>query len=423
MKFLYLKGVEVLGPVEVKQLMQESWFSDDLLVCPEDKAEQESAWKSAKDYPEFKASLEQEIFAAEEQQKPLPPAAETPVQVPAVAEENQNTPAAPAAPAATENKATDNQNKMQDLPPLEDTKTESSTDLKKKPEDPIIHDVVEEELPKVTAPIPVNDPQDHTFRIPTEGDDNLLEDLPSESIFDSKEEEEKAPVVLGEENAPKEETSEDNKNKTMDHTSPVEEPVPVQEMEQSVNKHSFMEISNNKILSSSDGRVPKEKKNDLMFILSFIVITVVAVALCLAFFNKKKEMENTNKAAAEQNIEEEPVLVEQEKFQNNPYGQEEQEDILPQQANTISPEEQTIDIVKNTMLKSKGETIGEYFQNVYGENYQTSWSAKPFTEKIYIVEFFASQVRSEPFVYLFRVDIEQQKITGALNNITLDLIG
>ena len=88
----------------------------------------------------------------------------------------------------------------------------------------------------------------------------------------------------------------------------------------------------------------------------------------------------------------------------------------------VTSEDQVINIVKDTQLASKGKTIGEYLQDIYGKDYQYSWSAKPFTDKVYIVEFFASQVRSEPFVYLFRVDTDQKKITGALNNITLDLI-
>ena len=420
MKFLYLKGIEVLGPTKASDLVKDSCFSEDLLVCPEDKAEDESAWKSAKEYPELKTALELNKSAVQENKPKSQPVEDVVVQ-PEIKEETQPEPVPPAAPVvepAPEEKIS--QDKSQELPPLENTETETNPDLKKKPEIELDHEVVEEEMPKVNAPdVMVNDPHDHTFRIPQKEDDNLLEDLPSQSIFESREEEEKTPVVLGETNDSAEKKQ---KPEVIDHTSPAEEPLNTENLEEPVaKKYSFLEISNNKIISSSDGRVKKEKKNDLIFILSLVVIAVVAIALCFAFFNMNK---NKNAKAPEQEQENEiesPVVVEQEKFENNPFEQDEMQPNTQEQQNSV--EEQTIDIVKNTMLPSKGKTIGEYLKNAYGEDYQTSWSAKPFTDKIYIVEFFASQVRNEPFVYLFRVDTEQQKITGALNNITLDLIG
>ena len=128
MKFLYLKGIDVLGPVEAAELVKETWFSDEVLVCPEDKAEQESAWKSAKDYPEFKTSLEQEIFPQENQQnvqKPLPPAppAVSVQAAPSAPIETEKETSVPAAPAAPKNES--ETSKLRELPPLEDTKSES----------------------------------------------------------------------------------------------------------------------------------------------------------------------------------------------------------------------------------------------------------------------------------------------------------
>lgn len=409
MKFLYLKGVEVFGPTDAADLVKETWFSDDLLVCPEDKAEQESAWKSAKDYPEFKLSLEQAIFPAKEETQPVAESSAKPA-----AEEVKQAPIAPAAPIVRDIK------NSQELPALEDTKTD--TDLKDKKETIDAHEVVEEPLPKIQAPeVMANDPQDHTFRIPQKEDDNILEDLPSQSIFESdKKEENNTPVVLGGESQTVPENS--KQPEVMDHATPLAEPLPTADAGDSVNRPSFLEISNNKILSSSDGRVKKEKKNDLIFILSIIVITVVLIALGFAFFNMSKGKQEAQSLPQEQENEiQTPAAVEQEKFQNNPFEEDEQPNLIQEQQKSV--EDATIDIVKNTMLENKGKTIGEYLQNTYGEDFQTSWSAKPFTDKIYIVEFFASKVRNEPFVYLFRVDTEQQKITGALNNITLDLIG
>ena len=440
MKFLYLKGLEVLGPTEVEQLLKESWFSDEVLVCPEGKGEQESAWKIAKDYPEFKKSLEKEIFPAQEnkpqenqpqenkqqaeQPKPAPAVAPVPPAAPVIKEEKPQPPAQPVEPIIPPAKQDTLQNKIKDLPPLENTETESETDLKKKEEPKPQGAVVEEVSAEVAAPLVLDDPQDHTFRIPQKEDDNLLEDLPSESIFAHSEETDKTPAEEGEKAPDAPITDLIKKENAVDHTSPVaNEPLPLHEEDTSaVNKPTFLEISNNKIISSSDGRVQKEKKNDLIFILSFIAIVIISIAVCLAFFNKKED-KIINTPKFEQEEEQQPQAAEQEQTQDNSFEPEREETSPAEVASATSAENETINIVKNTMLKKKGRTIGEYFNEVYGADYQTSWSAKPFTDNIYIVEFFASQVRNEPFVYLFRVDTEKQKITGALNNITLDLIG
>ena len=150
-------------------------------------------------------------------------------------------------------------------------------------------------------------------------------------------------------------------------------------------------------------------------------MTVVAVALCFAFFNMTRENKtgdvyNQNKTAQSEPIDKEEI---------SPAAQPEENSSvrgLNKEEPQISTEDTVINIVKDTKLPNKGQTIGEYLQDTYGTGYQASWSAKPFTDKVYIVEFFASQVRNEPYVYLFRVDIDQKKITGALNNITLDLL-
>ena len=42
---------------------------------------------------------------------------------------------------------------------------------------------------------------------------------------------------------------------------------------------------------------------------------------------------------------------------------------------------------------------------------------------VYIVKYRLSKTRSEPVVYIFQVDVARNKLTGALNNITLDLVG
>ena len=401
MKFLYLKETDVLGPLGVEELVREVFFSDDLLVCPEDEAENHDSWKPARDYPEFKIVLGQAVFASEKENKSVEKTSD-----------QDNSP--------KQELSQTNKEQSQGLPPLEDTKTESSADFRR----PDFRVNGGGGIYSVTGKVnPQNgtNPQDHSFDI-SKKEDNLLEDLPSESLLGNGEQSKKiSQIVVGK-------TAADMPAGKDHYVSIPEEPLQIQETDSlTLDKNNFLEISNNKIISSSDGRVTGKKKNDLIFILSFIAITIVAIALCMAFLNMAKEGKMQGIPSVEQEqkgVAEETVPVSQNSLQEGGElaPQISVQESAPLEQKPITSEDQAIDIVKNTVLSSKGKTIESYFKEVYGTEYKYSWSAKPFTDKTYIVEFFASQVRSEPFVYLFRVDLEEQKITGALNNITLDLL-
>lgn len=404
MKFLYLKGIDILGPLEPEEIVKEDCFSEELLVCPEDKAEQEAAWKPASYYPEFTMPSEKEVFPIKEA-KPIVSSSSIGVPPPISIPQKEEEPA-------------------QTLPPLEDTETDSSMDLE---DVGISFNEVMNELstPEEQKTVDEEDElEDHTFHI-AHKEDNLLEDLPAHRLIGA----EKESLIVR--NGVVMERS--SKNEQKDNEANKENTTDIKETDNAQgDKKEFLEISNNKIISSSDGRVKKRKPNDLLFILSFLVLMIVAVALCMAFWNMMKEgKEAPESETTVQNQVVPPVnTVAEEVRALIPETTPEQksvtnEDLLKgnmAQQKQIASEEQVIDIVKNTKLSSKRQTIGEYLQSVYGMGYQTSWSAKPFTDNVYIVEFFASQVRNEPYVYLFRVDIDQKKITGALNNITLDLL-
>lgn len=381
MKFLYLKGIDIFGPFEAEQIKKEAFFSDDLLVCPEDKAEQEAAWKPASRYEDFKAAAGEATSSVEDKQ-------------PAI-EESSNTP---------ENTGLQDKNISQDLPALEDTETETSPSE----EDFSFKQIMEEmsDKPKEDKPGDDDIVQDHTFHISNK-EDNLLEDLPAHRLLGSGDSLPPNPDL----NNGKDISTKQNNN--------------IQETDNIQGNRDFLEISNNKIISSSDGRVKKQRPNDLLFILSFIVLMVVAVALCMAFWNMMNGNKNISETETVQNQNTvQPGAAEQYNYLIPEPVKQEEEQETDKKVAEIKPatiEEQVIDIVKNTKLKNES-TIGDYLSKVYGQEYQSSWSAKPFTDNVYIVEFFASQVRNEPYVYLFRVDMDQKKITGALNNITLDLL-
>ena len=359
MKFLYLKGMNIFGPFEAEQIAKEESFSADLLVCPEDNAEQEAAWKPASAYEDFKDYLDRHVFHFEEKEQ-------------IVNENFVNTP-----------KDSDSQNKniSQDLPALEDTSTETAT----AETDNFSFSGVMDELSGKEEDNQEEDIKDHTFHIANK-EDNLLEDLPAHSLLNPEE---------------KEDSSD---KKTQQNTDDVQETNNVQG-----NKELF-EISNNKIISS------------------FLVLMVVAIALCMAFWNVMNGNNDSETPSAVSENAEQASKPETESFfvpEVAPQQAAEPEtktNEISERPKTFSSEEQVINVVKNTKLNNNKGTIGNYLDKVYGKDYQTSWSAKPFTDKVYIVEFFASQVRNEPYVYLFRVDMDQKKITGALNNITLDLL-
>lgn len=85
------------------------------------------------------------------------------------------------------------------------------------------------------------------------------------------------------------------------------------------------------------------------------------------------------------------------------------------------------EIVQNHTLPNRNVTIGNYFDRIYkdkfAEGFTASWSAEPLHQDVYIVKYRLSKTRKEPIIYIFQVDVSTGKITGALNNITIDLVG
>lgn len=93
----------------------------------------------------------------------------------------------------------------------------------------------------------------------------------------------------------------------------------------------------------------------------------------------------------------------------------------------VKAEDKALSAVKNFYLPQMGVTIGQYFDNIYkdkkAEGYITSWAVEPLHKNIYVVKYRVSKTRQEPVVYIFQADVVQGKLTGALNNAALDLVG
>lgn len=84
-------------------------------------------------------------------------------------------------------------------------------------------------------------------------------------------------------------------------------------------------------------------------------------------------------------------------------------------------------IVQNYQLDNGRGTVEEYLNKLYRrqlqEGYAAMWSAEPLHKDSYVVKYRLAKTRKEPIVYIFQADTAKKKLTGALNNITLDLVG
>jgi len=90
--------------------------------------------------------------------------------------------------------------------------------------------------------------------------------------------------------------------------------------------------------------------------------------------------------------------------------------------------EQAIETVKKHPLPNNRGTVDSYLGRMYktqvsSGGYESEWSAEPLHKNIYIVKYRLTKTRNEPIVYVFQVDVSKGKVVGALNNITLDLLG
>lgn len=98
-----------------------------------------------------------------------------------------------------------------------------------------------------------------------------------------------------------------------------------------------------------------------------------------------------------------------------------------QNQQTKDPVQLAKEIVQQYFLTQENVTISEYlqqrYQNELQSGYAASWSAEPLHKDVYVVKYRLAKTRKEPIIYVFQVNVAKKKLTGALNNITLDLVG
>ena len=93
----------------------------------------------------------------------------------------------------------------------------------------------------------------------------------------------------------------------------------------------------------------------------------------------------------------------------------------------LTPAQTALLAVQNYQLPNGRGNIKDYLQNYYApqfaKGYEADWSVTSLHQNIYIVQYRLTKTRTEPIVYVFQADGEKGLLTGALNNITLDLVG
>lgn len=197
------------------------------------------------------------------------------------------------------------------------------------------------------------------------------------------------------------------------------------------------------IISSSDGRVqnPKNKRNDLIYVMVMFMFVLIVVALLMTFTSEKnKASEEKQNRPSEQTVSSSALAMDEpvtrsviqgiDEGQPSPEAKPERDaekTQLPAAVKEAAADVKTQDpahycenLVKNYRL-SGGESIAQRFSRLYDDSYQTKWDCRPLYGDRYVGEFFASKVRSEPIRYMFSVDVKSGEING-MNNAAIELL-
>lgn len=93
----------------------------------------------------------------------------------------------------------------------------------------------------------------------------------------------------------------------------------------------------------------------------------------------------------------------------------------------VSASDKALSAVQNYILSGGRGTVAAYLDHLYrdklSQGYTGAWSAEPLHKNAYIVKYRLTKTRMEPIVYVFQADVSKGTLTGALNNVALDLLG
>lgn len=217
---------------------------------------------------------------------------------------------------------------------------------------------------------------------------------------------------------------------------PIKEVAPVVEtqvnrVKPSLKKTAEIDKFLNEKIKEEKSRIPASKK--LMWASGFLAVILALLGLLWLFGHQQAVVSGKQQAPS---IVQEGLAVEELMPDAAPDVPSAQEVLsapsVPSappapKAPEVSPQDTALQVVKNYELPNSNGKIADYFDRIYksklADGYNAVWSATRLHNNVYIVKYRISKTRLEPVVYLFQVDVSTNKLIGALNNITLDLVG
>ena len=404
MNYWYLKDGDILGPMPAEEIAKDSSFTEDSLVCPQDKAEQAEFWKPAQAYTQDFASI---LSGDIEMEIPQEIALDD-IEVDYSSEEKPDTEEQKEEP------------KKEDIPSVFDSNEERTDQQEEKnpfetPRPEIAPNIEDTISSHVIAP-----------RLDADGD-TLLEDIPAKAILGVKEDAEQEGGLITGSSLPSEDTLED---------TPI-----LNIFERSHDRHKTKElkdISDNiydtygadnspreeiKIRDVSSDNKEKQIKNNKIYLLLIVMFVLVVIALLLALFGSSEESRLSAPQATQAFLPKAQTSVREE----TPDKKEDIYDMpttdssafVNMAQSSYADNEKALAKVKKYILPN-GQTLGEYLNQRYSA-YQTSWVADVLSGSNYYVHFNANKIRQEPIVYSFSIDLDKNEING-LNNLGMDLL-
>ncbi len=418
-KYWFFDGNDVIGPFSPQELAARTDFSATSMLAPETESENQQSWKMASSFPEFQfdekngSAFVQVITPPHTepvQEIPVPnfAASQPAVDIDSSSDEFAKSPK----PILLTDpiKLTE---ETEDIVSLPQEKQDSEEPLAEKPQADVQHlssttqttctlPMADEPLPNTKSSLPIVD----QFSGQTENTDSPEED--PQTIF--------ADI-------------EDPSTQTNSYPEDAEGPEEISVREVlKPNLESTPEID--AFLKKEATRPNREKAKIMLWILLLLLLPGM-IAWGIHFY-LRSSVPNPSPAdhmpvstiSTPVATQKEPSVTEVPMHMPVPEIKTPSVDVKPREP---SLSDQAIDIVKNHTLAANKGTISSYFDRIYksqlSSGYSGEWSAEPLHKSVYIVKYRLTKTRTEPIVYVFQADVSKKKLTGALNNITLDLVG
>ena len=408
MNYWYLKEGDVLGPMTAEEIAKDASFTEDSLVCPQDKAEQAEFWKPAQTYAQDFAAL----LSGDMEMEIPPEVALDDIEIDYSSQENSK-------------------EGIKEPNTLEQDKEAPSSIFEPRQEEPVkIEDKnpFESDRPQI-APNIEDTISSHGVapRLDADGD-TLLEDIPAKAIL-GEEEKDSSDISFDKDfvessSLTSEDTLEDTPILNIFERSP--ERHKTKELKDiSENIYDTYGADNNtgegiKIRATDqEDKREKQEKNNKIYLLLIVMFVLVVIALVLALLGGGEESKPASRQTSPQNslsAEDKSLLSEKEVLampttDTAVFANTTQANLADKQAALLK--------LKGFVLPSS-ITLEGYLNRKYGA-YQTSWVADVLSGRNYYVHFNANKVRQEPIVYSFSIDLDKNEING-LNNLGIDLL-